>query len=128
MPKGKNIFKHSWLQTYWRPLMALTYTFICIWDFFAAPIFFQIVSGNGLQWKPLTLEGSGIFHASMGAIVGVAAWTRGIEKQKIIENFDKISDTKIDFNNSTPEEKKEEPKKEEPKKQRRSYKDVVNGN
>ena len=31
-------------------------------------------------WNPLTLQGGGLFHISMGAVLGVAAWTRGQEK------------------------------------------------
>lgn len=91
----KQLLGENWIQYYWRPIMAMTYTIICLWDFLAAPIFFQFFGGNGISWKPLSLEGGGLFHVSMGAIIGITAWTRGIEKQKLIENFDKISQGKI---------------------------------
>jgi hypothetical protein len=32
------------------------------------------------QWNPLTLQGAGLYHVAMGAILGVAAWSRGQEK------------------------------------------------
>ena len=32
------------------------------------------------QWEPLTLKGAGLFHMAMGAILGIAAWSRGQEK------------------------------------------------
>jgi hypothetical protein len=32
------------------------------------------------QWQPLTLQGAGLFHIAMGAIIGVAAWGRTQEK------------------------------------------------
>jgi hypothetical protein len=38
------------------------------------------------MWKPLTLEGSGLFHVAMGAVLGVTAWTRGQEKITEISN------------------------------------------
>lgn len=123
--KKQNLFDQHWIQEYWRPIMAFTYTFICLWDFFIAPIFFQFISGSGMQWKPLTLEGAGVFHASMGAIIGVTAWTRGVEKQKFIENFEKISETKIDFNHNGIPDTEENVEETKPKK--RSYKDVING-
>lgn len=31
-------------------------------------------------WEPLTLQATGLFHVAFGAILGVAAWTRGNEK------------------------------------------------
>jgi hypothetical protein len=32
------------------------------------------------QWMPLTLQGAGLFHLAMGAVLGIAAWSRGQEK------------------------------------------------
>jgi len=32
------------------------------------------------QWVPITLQGGGLFHVAMGAVLGVAAWSRGQEK------------------------------------------------
>ena len=32
------------------------------------------------QWQPLTLQGAGLFHMAMGAVMGVAAYGRTQEK------------------------------------------------
>ena len=75
----------TWVNTKWRPAMGWTYMGVCIFDFVVAPILwsiFQIV-GDGkvdTQWKPLTLEGAGLFHMAMGAILGIAAYGRTQEK------------------------------------------------
>ena len=36
------------------------------------------------QWQSLTLQGGGLFHIAFGAILGAAAWTRGMEKREAI--------------------------------------------
>lgn len=76
----------DWLRTHWRPLMAVTYMVICIFDFILGPVFWSLIqsyqSGNvEIQWQPLTLASNGMFHMAMGAIVGASAWTRGKEKE-----------------------------------------------
>ena len=65
--------------------MALSYMAIILFDFIVFPIFWSMVQvyGSGtvaLQWSPITLLSGGIFHAAMGAVLGVSAWTRGQEK------------------------------------------------
>jgi hypothetical protein len=40
------------------------------------------------DWQPLTLLGGAFFHLSFGAILGIAAFTRGQEKKAAIE-YDK---------------------------------------
>jgi hypothetical protein len=37
-------------------------------------------STNITQWNPLTLQGAGLFHIAMGAVLGLAAWGRTQEK------------------------------------------------
>lgn len=65
--------------------MGWMYMIVCIFDFVVAPVLwtmFQIM-GNGKvesQWKPLTLEGAGLFHMAMGAILGIAVYGRTQEK------------------------------------------------
>jgi len=75
----------QWMNRWWRPLMAYTYIVICIFDFIIAPIGWSIVqSMQGIKltaaWDPITLKGAGLFHAAMGAILGVTAWGRSKEK------------------------------------------------
>lgn len=77
--------QENWLNTKWRPSMGWMYMAVCIFDFIVAPIvwsIFQII-GDGkveTQWVPLTLEGSGLFHMAMGAILGIAVYGRTQEK------------------------------------------------
>lgn len=77
--------KDEWLQRYWRPMMAVAYMVIILFDFMVAPILWSllqaIASGTvSMQWAPLTLLSGGIFHAAMGAVLGISAFTRGREK------------------------------------------------
>lgn len=76
-----------WMNCKWRPAAAWTYIAITVFDFVISPIvfsWFQYSIGQPItQWAPLTLQGSGLFHISFGAIVGISAWTRTIEKIKV---------------------------------------------
>ncbi len=79
----------TWIQYYWRPAMAWQYFVVCIFDFFLAPILtgiFHYLNGSAYEsWQPLTLTNGGLYHLAMGAIVGVAAWSRTKEKiQKML--------------------------------------------
>lgn len=99
-------------KKYWRPIAAYVYLGICIFDFVGMPILMEVqnrqVNSEAFaelrlledkdvriealkqldlgraEWKPLTLEGGAIFHVAFGAILGVAAWTRGAEKTAAI--------------------------------------------
>ena len=70
----------SWIKHYWRPAMAYQYFLVCLFDFIIFPLLTMILFNDGTQWDPITLKESGFYHLSMGAIIGVAAWTRGQEK------------------------------------------------
>ena len=75
----------SWLNSRWRPMMGWMYMVVCIFDFIIFPIAWSLlqVSAEGVvtsQWDPLTLKGAGLFHMAMGAVLGIAAWSRGQEK------------------------------------------------
>ena len=80
--------KEDWMQSKWRPLMAMMYMAVCVADFIVFPIMFTVVqfweprAANDAfrQWNPLTLQGAGLFHMAMGAVLGVTAWSRGQEK------------------------------------------------
>lgn len=77
--------KETWFTKRWRPAMAWSYMVICLFDFIVAPVLWSIFmatyKGNVTEaWSPLTLQGAGLFHLSMGAILGVTAWSRGQEK------------------------------------------------
>jgi hypothetical protein len=77
--------KHeSWVNSKWRPVMGWLYMATCGFDFIVAPILWAVVqsavNGQVTQWNPITLQGAGLYHVAMGAILGVAAWSRGQEK------------------------------------------------
>jgi len=72
----------------WRPMMGWTYMATCIFDFILAPILWAVVqfwetqAANDAfrQWEPLTLQGAGLYHMAMGAVLGIAAYGRTKEK------------------------------------------------
>ena len=80
----------DWMTTKWRPLMAVTYMATIWFDFIVGPVIFNLLQywnpGQAVTtWTPLTLQGGGLYHLSMGAILGIAAFTRGKEKIAEIE-------------------------------------------
>lgn len=82
--------EENWVKQYWRPAVAWHYLAVCIYDFLLGPLFASIMGAINqvpvATWVPITLGGAGLYHMAMGAIIGIAAWTRGQEKiQKIIE-------------------------------------------
>lgn len=84
MENDNKTWQH-WMTTTWRPLMAITYMATIWFDFILGPIIFNMLqyrTGEQLisAWTPLTLQGGGLYHLSMGAILGIAAWSRGQEK------------------------------------------------
>jgi hypothetical protein len=80
--------KDDWMNTKWRPAMGWMYMGVCIFDFVLAPILWAVIqfweteSANDAfrQWQPMTLQGAGLFHMAMGAVLGLAAWGRTQEK------------------------------------------------
>lgn len=76
--------EENWIRMHWRPMMAFVYMAVVIFDFIIGPIFWSIVQIYGgsvaLQWTPLTLISGGVFHAAMGAVLGISAFSRGQEK------------------------------------------------
>lgn len=78
---SSRIKEEHWLQKYWRPSMAWQYFTVCLFDFMLAPVLGAIYSAVRdipmVAWHPLTLEGGGMYHLAMGAVLGISAWTRG---------------------------------------------------
>ena len=74
----------DWMQKKWRPAMGWTYMIICFLDMAIFPILWSILQatmGQSItQWNPLTLQGAGLFHVAMGAVLGIAAFGRTQEK------------------------------------------------
>lgn len=74
-----------WMQTKWRPAMGWMYMVVCSFDFVIAPILWSVLQAISkgsvsTQWQPLTLQGAGLFHLAMGAVLGIAAFGRTQEK------------------------------------------------
>jgi len=95
-------------KKFWRPLAGYIYLAICIFDFMGAPLWIEYSNQNintaafveiakfedkdvqmaliqnmqlgSREWSPLTLMGGAFFHIAFGAILGVAAFSRGKEK------------------------------------------------
>jgi len=76
--------KEDWMNSKWRPMMGWIYMLTCVTDFILFPILWSVLQALMKQpvtaWQPITLQGAGLFHLSMGAIIGVAAFGRTQEK------------------------------------------------
>jgi hypothetical protein len=77
--------KEDWMNSKWRPAMGWLYMSVCAFDFVLFPILWSLVQalhGGQVtnQWQPLTLQGAGLFHVAMGAVLGLAAYGRTQEK------------------------------------------------
>ena len=75
----------DWMQKKWRPAMGWMYMIVCMMDMVIFPVLWSILQAfnHGQvtnQWQPLTLQGAGLFHLAMGAVLGIAAFGRTQEK------------------------------------------------
>jgi hypothetical protein len=69
----------------WRSALAWSYVVICMFDFCVGPIIFNFLQyynpGQDITaWTAVTLQGGGLYHLSMGAILGISAHGRTQEK------------------------------------------------
>jgi len=75
----------DWINKKWRPAMGWVYMATCTADFVIFPVLWSVLQalskGNVTsQWQPLTLQGAGLYHIAMGAVLGIAAYGRTKEK------------------------------------------------
>ena len=75
----------DWINKKWRPVMGWVYMMTCTADFVLFPVLWSLLQavtkGNvTMQWQPLTLQGAGLYHIAMGAVLGIAAYGRTKEK------------------------------------------------
>ena len=75
----------DWINKKWRPVMGWMYMMVCVCDFTLFPILWSVLQALShgsvtSQWQPLTLQGAGLFHVAMGAVLGIAAYGRTKEK------------------------------------------------
>lgn len=84
------LVKHSkesedWINKKWRPAMGWLYMATCTFDFVIFPVLWSLLQAMSKgavtsQWQPLTLQGAGLYHIAMGAVLGIAAYGRTKEK------------------------------------------------
>lgn len=90
--RNNSIQSEHWVKAYWRPAMGWLYMVICFVDFvlfpFMAMVMPVVLKNLGFEnpeyvaWESLSLSNGGIIHLAFAAILGVTAWTRGMEKLK----------------------------------------------
>jgi hypothetical protein len=76
--------KEDWMNSKWRPMMGWMYMLVCMFDMIVFPVLWSLLQTMTqtpiTQWNPLTLQGAGLFHIAMGAVLGIAAFGRTQEK------------------------------------------------
>lgn len=75
----------DWINKKWRPVMGWVYMMTCTCDFVIFPVLWSLLQALSKgqvtnQWQPLTLQGAGLYHIAMGAVLGIAAYGRTKEK------------------------------------------------
>ena len=75
----------DWINKKMRPMMGWVYMMTCTCDFVIFPILWSLLQALShgqvtSQWQPLTLQGAGLYHIAMGAVLGIAAYGRTKEK------------------------------------------------
>jgi uncharacterized membrane protein YdfJ with MMPL/SSD domain len=75
----------DFINSKWRPMMAFIYMITCTTDFVIFPVLWSVLQAVShgqvtSQWSPLTLQGAGLYHIAMGAVLGLAAYGRSQEK------------------------------------------------
>jgi hypothetical protein len=68
------------MNTWWRPLLAFQYIFVCLFDFVGGPIMYAVLISSKVvefhSWTSLTLT---------GGVLGVTTWGRSQEKLELIK-------------------------------------------
>ena len=81
---ASEVKKEDWMNSKWRPMMGWMYMLVCTMDMVIFPILWSLLQtfthSPITQWNPLTLQGAGLFHIAMGAVLGIAAFGRTQEK------------------------------------------------
>ena len=77
--------KEDWMNSKWRPMMGWSYMLTCLADFVIFPVLWSVLQSVSkgqvnIQWQPITLQGGGLYHIAMGAVLGIAAYGRTQEK------------------------------------------------
>ena len=77
----KSVVSGNFMDKIWKPLFAICYMLICLFDFIIGPVVYNVLQflnpGQHLDmWQAVTLQGGGLFHMSAGAILGIAAFNK----------------------------------------------------
>lgn len=111
MPEPEALANEGWFSNRWRPATAWMYFVVCICDFIIFPVFNAVWYTNAQyhEYHPLTLQGGGLFHMAMGAIIGVTSWQRSQEKMAIVSSArgsfvesSRVTETVTSKDNSKP--------------------------
>ena len=68
------------MSKHWRGLVAFSYVAINLFDFIGGPC---LSFWFHRDWHSITLEGGGLFHISMGAVLGVSSWGKTQERTNL---------------------------------------------
>ena len=82
----------DWINRKWRPAMGWMYMAVCVFDFIIFPVIWSVLQAtmNGsvtTPWQPISLQGAGLFHVAMGAVLGIAVYGRTKEKVEGVANL-----------------------------------------
>ena len=93
---SNTLTEEHWIKEYWRPACAWIYLLLCVCDFLVFPVFSMllpvlyklvgITTITYVPWAPITLTNGGLVHLTFAAILGVASYTRGMEKIETIRS------------------------------------------
>ena len=79
-----------WLKSFWRPACAVVYLIIVLFDFVIFPSVLAFLSFKHGQvyipYQSISLQSGGLIHLSFGTILGLSAYTRGMEKLKGLDS------------------------------------------
>ena len=81
---GITVKQESFIEKYWRPMMAWQYLLACAFDFIINPLVHQVIQYTNnlpqVPWDPITLKAGGFYHIAMGGMIGIYTWVRSLEK------------------------------------------------
>ena len=75
----------DWINRRWRPMVSWQYLLVCVCDFVIFPVLWSLLQAISKgqvtsQYQPLTLQGAGLYHLAMGAVMGITSYGRTKEK------------------------------------------------
>ena len=101
-PIQQNLLKQTWFNQ-WHLYAAWLYLIIVAFDFLLAPVVHTIILAyfhyKIVQWQPITLQGGGIFHISMMAIIGISTFGKSQQLVEAIRNMPDYSNNQGDSSN-----------------------------